>query len=77
MTMGDPDDPDALEGRDGLSDVRGEPEPDWVEGIRRRREERARRLRSLLGPPEHRVAPGSAASPGAADPAEEHRERPS
>jgi hypothetical protein len=37
-----------------LPDVRGEPEPDWVEGIRRGREERAERLRSLLGqaPPE-------------------------
>jgi hypothetical protein len=37
-----------------LPDVRGEPEPDWVEGIRRRREERAERLRSFLGqaPPE-------------------------
>jgi hypothetical protein len=32
-----------------LPDVRGEPEPDWVEGIRRGREERAERLRSLLG----------------------------
>jgi hypothetical protein len=37
-----------------LPDVRGEPEPDWVEGIRLGREERAERLRSLLGqaPPE-------------------------
>jgi len=34
-----------------LPDVRGEPEPDWVEGIRRRREERAERLKSLLAPP--------------------------
>lgn len=41
-------------GEGDLPDVRGEPEPDWVEGIRRRREERAERLRSLLGqaPPE-------------------------
>ena len=77
MTMASPDDPDALEGQDGLLDVRGEPEPDWVEGIRRSREERAHRLRSLLGSPEHPEAPGSAPSPGAADPAQEHRERPS
>jgi hypothetical protein len=41
-------------GEGDLPDVRGEPEPDWVEGIRRGREERAERLRSLLGqaPPE-------------------------
>jgi len=32
-----------------LPDLRGEPEPDWVEDIRRGREERAERLRSLLG----------------------------
>ena len=36
-------------GEGDLPDVRGEPEPDWVEGIRRGREERAERLRSLLG----------------------------
>jgi hypothetical protein len=41
-------------GEGDLPDVRGEPEPDWVEGIRRGREERAELLRSLLGqaPPE-------------------------
>ena len=46
-TEGPPDEGD-------LPDVRGEPEPEWVEGIRRGREERAERLRSLLGqaPPE-------------------------
>jgi len=38
-------------GEGDLPDVRGEPEPDWVEGIRRGREERAKRLRSLLGGP--------------------------
>ena len=36
-------------GEGDLPDVRGEPEPDWVEGIRRGRKERAERLRSLLG----------------------------
>jgi hypothetical protein len=36
-------------GEGDLPDVRWEPEPDWVEGIRRGREERAERLRSLLG----------------------------
>ena len=36
-------------GEEDLPDVRGEPEPDWVESIRRGREERAERLRSLLG----------------------------
>ena len=34
---------------DDLPDARAEPEPDWVDGIRRAREERAKRLRSLLG----------------------------
>ena len=32
-----------------LPDLRGEPEPHWVEDIRRGREERAKRLKSLLG----------------------------
>ena len=36
-------------GEGDLPDLRGEPEPDWVEGIRRGREERAERLKSLLG----------------------------
>lgn len=36
-------------GEGDLPDLRGEPEPDWVEGIRRGREERAQRLKSLLG----------------------------
>ena len=36
-------------GEGDLPDVRGEPEPDWVEGIRRGREKRAERLKSLLG----------------------------
>ena len=36
---------------DDLPDARAEPEPDWVDGIRRAREERAKRLRSLLGRP--------------------------
>ena len=40
-----------------LPDVRGEPEPDWVEGIRRGREERVQHLKSLLGP----APPGDAA----------------
>ena len=44
-------------GEGDLPDVRGEPEPDWVEGIRRGREERAERLKSLLG----QAPPGEAA----------------
>ena len=43
-------------GEGDLPDVRGEPEPDWVEGIRRGREERAERLRSLLGQARREVA---------------------
>ena len=43
-------------GERDLPDVRGEPEPDWVEGIRRGREERAERLRSLLGQAPREVA---------------------
>jgi hypothetical protein len=41
-------------GEGDLPDMRAEPVPDWVEAIRRGREERAERLRSLLGqaPPE-------------------------
>ena len=42
-------DGDGFHGHEDLPDVRGEPEPDWVQGIRRGREERAKRLRSLLG----------------------------
>jgi hypothetical protein len=42
-------DGDGSPGHEDLPDVRGEPEPDWVQGIRRGREERAKRLRSLLG----------------------------
>ena len=35
---------------DGLGlDTSGEPEPEWAEGIRRGRRERAERLRGLLG----------------------------
>jgi hypothetical protein len=45
-----------------LPDVRGEPEPDWVEGIRRGREERAERLRSLLGQAPWEAAGGDAPS---------------
>jgi hypothetical protein len=43
------DDTQGSHGEGDLPDLRGEPEPDWVEGIRRGREERAERLRSLLG----------------------------
>jgi hypothetical protein len=43
-------------GEGDLPDVRGEPEPDWVEDIRRGREERAERLRSLLGQAPREVA---------------------
>ena len=42
-------DTEGSRGEGDLPDVRAEPEPDWVEGIRRGREERAERLRSLLG----------------------------
>ena len=38
-------DGDGFRDHEDLPDVRGEPEPDWVEGIRRGREERAKRLR--------------------------------
>jgi hypothetical protein len=40
----EPSDPDATD-----LDTTGEPEPDWAEGIRRGRRERAERLRRLLG----------------------------
>ncbi|MGA9161210.1 MAG: hypothetical protein WB297_10170 [Actinomycetota bacterium] len=78
-----PDDPLAPEGGDGLPDVRGEPEPGWVEEIRRGREERARRLRALLGPPEDPMGldpdppPAEAPTPPVTDRGEGHRERPS
>ena len=45
-------------GEGDLPDVRGEPEPDWVEGIRRGREERAERLSSLLGQAPREAAEG-------------------
>ena len=44
-------DGDGSRDREALPDVRGEPEPDWVQAIRRGREERAKRLRSLFGGP--------------------------
>ena len=43
-------DTEGSRGEGDLPGVRGEPEPDWVDGIRRGREERAERLKSLLGP---------------------------
>ena len=47
--MASPDDPDAPNAEDeSLSDVRGEPEPDWVEEIRRGRRQRAERLKAEL-----------------------------
>ena len=45
-------------GEGDLPDVRGEPELGWVEGIRRGREERAERLRSLLGQAPREAAEG-------------------
>ena len=50
-------------GEGDLPDLRGEPEPDWVEGIRRGREERAERLRSLLGQAPPADAPEREPSP--------------
>jgi hypothetical protein len=48
--MARPDDPDAPNADDGsLPDVRGEPEPAWVEEIRRGRRRRAERLKAELG----------------------------
>ena len=44
-------DGDGSPDHEDLPDVRAEPEPDWVQGIRRGREERSKRLRSLLGGP--------------------------
>ncbi len=53
-------DTDGSHGDEDLPDVRGEPEPDWVERIRRGSEERAERLRSLLGsgPPTREAVEG-------------------
>lgn len=56
-------DTDVTPGHDDLPGVRGEPEPDWVEGIRRGRAERARRLKALLGPPSQAEVPGPDADP--------------
>jgi hypothetical protein len=42
----------------GVPDPRSEPEPDWVEGIRRGRRERAERLKKLLHPAERRPSDG-------------------
>jgi hypothetical protein len=53
-------DSEGLPGEGDLPDVRGEPEPDWVEGIRRGREERAERLRSLLGQAPREAVEGDA-----------------
>ncbi len=49
-------DTEGSRGEGDLPDLRGEPEPGWVEDIRRGREERAQRLKSLLG----QVPPGGA-----------------
>lgn len=47
--MASPDDPDAPNADDdALPDVRGEPEPEWVEEIRRGRRQRAERLKAEL-----------------------------
>ena len=60
--MASPDDPDAPNADDeSLSDVRGEPEPPWVEEIRRGRRQRAERLKAELAglqpPPDDREEP--------------------
>ena len=47
--MASPDDSDAPNADDeSLPDVRGEPEPGWVEEIRRGRRQRAERLKAEL-----------------------------
>jgi hypothetical protein len=46
--MATPDDRDAPNGADDLPDVREEPEPGWVEEIRRGRRQRAERLKAEL-----------------------------
>jgi hypothetical protein len=46
--MASRDVPDAPNGADDLPDVRGEPEPGWVEEIRRGRRRRAERLKAEL-----------------------------
>jgi hypothetical protein len=46
--MTGPDVPEAPNGADDLHDVRGEPEPGWVEEIRRGRRRRAERLKAEL-----------------------------
>ena len=51
-------DTEGSRGEGDLPDVLGEPEPDWVEGIRRGREERAERLRTLLGQAPREAAEG-------------------
>jgi hypothetical protein len=49
MTLADDRDDDRDGEREvGVPDPRTEPEPEWVEGIRRRRAERAERLKRLL-----------------------------
>lgn len=50
-------------GEGDLPDLCGEPEPDWVEDIRRGREERAQRLKSLLGQAPPTDAPEGERSP--------------
>ncbi len=52
--MSAPDDPHPEQ---DLPDVRGEPEPTWVEDIRRGRRERAERLKRLLGDDADEEAP--------------------
>jgi len=47
-------------GEGDLPDVRGEPEPDWVEGIRRGREERPQPFGPLLGQAPSEAAEGDA-----------------
>jgi len=59
-------DTEGSRGEGDLPDVRGEPEPEWVEGIRRVREERAERLKTLLGRP-----PPADTSEGEAPPIED------
>jgi hypothetical protein len=76
------------EGASGVEDLRGEPEPEWAQAIRRGRDERAARLRTVFASFDEASSAGGAAAPDAdevpdpedgpdeADPDDEERDRP-